>query len=509
MLKKSKELFDFWNCSSLRYCHWKGNEHLVEGLNGDTDLDVLLDPMDKEKGCSILEEIGFVKFHSQFGSRYPNVEDWIGFDVDTGRLLHLHLHYALQTGHTGLKEYALPWADEALETRIQDKKTGIYTMNPHLELVSLYTRLILKAKHKWIRAAKNCQYKINNHFQKEIDFIKKRVDWHMVEIIALRYYGSLSGEFVEIVKSDRLDSQQFLRLYFIVNKTMSNYSRYHGLSLFVLRIFYSATVFMRKVVRQRIGWNLITRKVVNPEAGFTLALIGQDGCGKSTVTTEIEKWLNWKIDARRFYLGSGDHYNGLLKQLLNKGFEIKYRNKKKDIQKEKKGKRSQTKRKKNLKNFFPAILVALNMLIIARRAYKTIKKSEVYRKKGGISLFDRYPQLQYEGIYDGPKIASFYRKTGLDYVVLKWMSKKERSYIEKIQQCQPRLVFKLMLPPEESIRRKPFEKLEIVTQKHEITQQLIFDHSIVYDIDATQDYQQELIFIKNQIWKEIQKSHIL
>ena len=117
MLKKSKELFDSWNQHSMTYIHWKGNDHLDEGLNGDTDLDVLLAEKDRVAGCAILNDIGFVQFHSQFGSRYPNVEDWIGFDEATGRLLHLHLHYALVSGHPGLKEFELPWTKEALDTR--------------------------------------------------------------------------------------------------------------------------------------------------------------------------------------------------------------------------------------------------------------------------------------------------------------------------------------------------------------------------------------------------------
>ena len=60
-----------------------------------------------------------------------------------------------------------------------------------------------------------------------------------------------------------------------------------------------------------------------------------------------------------------------------------------------------------------------------------------------------------------------------------------------------------MLSPEESIRRKPFESLDAVTLKHEVTQQLQFPNSAVYTVDATQDYQQEIIFIKNKIWKVI------
>lgn len=114
--------------------------------------------------------------------------------------------------------------------------------------------------------------------------------------------------------------------------------------------------------------------------------------------------------------------------------------------------------------------------------------------------------MQFEGIYDGPKIADYYRRSGLDFILVKWMAQREFAIIKKIQNYQPRLIFKLMLSPEESIRRKPFENLKTVTRKHEITQQLQFPDSDVYTVDATQDYQEEIVFIKKQIWETLMQN---
>lgn len=503
MLQKSKELFKAWNNNCLVYNHWKSNEHLVEGLDGDTDLDVQLLPAHKEKGCVILREIGFVHFASQFGSRYPNVEDWIGFDDETGKLLHLHLHYALVTGHTGMKEYMLPWTEEALRTRIQDETTGVYIMNPNLELVSLYTRLILKAKRKWVYAAKKGRYKIDNHFFVEIDYIKKQVDWVAVSDIAKRYYGEHGEMFVEITKSESLSSKQFLQLYAIVTKSMKQYSRYHGISQTIRRFFYPIVLPVRVGLRKRYAWNIITRKVANPSNGFSIAFIGQDGCGKSTVSSDIEKWLNWKIDAKRFYLGSGEHYKGIFQRLFALG-TIR-RNKIKSSGAVVSDSLS-VKHKKNLKNRIYACLIALNFLSISKRVYKELLRSEKYRHRGGIPLFDRFPQVQFDGIYDGPKIDDFCRRSDFDFTILKLMAKKEKSILEKAWKLQPALVFKLLLSPEESIKRKPFENLDMVKRKHDITKQLVFKDSNVILVDATQDYQLELIQIKKEIWKAIQKS---
>ena len=108
MLEICKKLFLEWN-NSVNYCHWKSNEHLGAGLDGLTDLDILMESNNREKGVQILRDLNFIQCNSQYGSRYPYVEDWIGFDMETGSLVHIHLHFMMVTGHRGLKEYNLPW----------------------------------------------------------------------------------------------------------------------------------------------------------------------------------------------------------------------------------------------------------------------------------------------------------------------------------------------------------------------------------------------------------------
>lgn len=502
MLNISKQLFSAWNDAGLLYCHWKSNEHLLPGLDGLTDLDVLLSRDDKTEGEYLLNELDFLQCRSQFGSRYPNVDDWIGFDKETGNLIHVHLHYGIVTGHKGMKEYALQWTDMALKTRILNEEYGVYTMEPNLEMVTLYTRIGLKADFKSLARCMKGTFKFPKDVQREIDWLKEHVDMNRVHHLLETFYGEKAESVYRIMEKEKIKSSDYLALRKI---TESVFKKCRRIKCFVrLReiLFY----IYQKWGKWGIGKfdkSIITKKVPKSGVGTTIAFIGQDGCGKSTVTTEIQKWLNWKIEAKRFYLGSGEHYNSLYKRLLSKGSKLKKRRGKTQIDSTKDvGQPSKiVKRKKNIKNFIIAYLVAKKYLTVARRAYKEVLTSEKYRRKGGTPLFDRFPQSQFEGIYDGPKIASYIRGTGLDFFVIRQMAKRERRYIERIQQYQPKVVFKLMLSPDESIRRKPFERLETVARKHEITKKLQFNDSIVHVVDAAQDYQQELVFIKNMIWK--------
>ena len=506
MLDICNQLFSTWNNQSIQYCHWKSNEHLMEGLDGKTDLDVLLLKNHKEQGCALLKELGFLHFFSQFASRYPNVEDWLGFDAETGKLVHLHLHFAMVTGHTGIKEYELPWTNEALLSRIQDKETGVYIINPNLELITLYTRLVLKAKPEWIKAARAGNYSMDKHFHTEITFIKERIIWIEFETLVEHYYGEYSEDFIQCAKADILSAEQFLKLYDIVCETMKSCLRFRGLSLTIRRFFYPIVKRMKTKLNNHWGFVFVTKKVADPLNGFSVAFIGQDGSGKSTVTSDIKKWLNWKVDARRFYLGSGD-YRGILKRLLSRVPKTKQVSEKAtDNKVSTENNEPKNKKKKSIKSFIVAVLTAEDFVIIARRAYKEACKAEKYRRKGGVVLYDRFPQIQFEGINDGPKVVDYYTKTGLDYDILKLMAKKEMRYLRKTQRYRPQIVFKLLLPPEESQRRRPSDNIEFLRRKHEITKALQFDGSKILIVDATQDYQQELIYIKNVIWKYLKES---
>lgn len=504
MLIISKKLFTIWNEQGLQYCHWKSNEHLLAGLNGLTDLDVLLSRDDKENGERILKELNFLQCKSQFGARYPNVDDWIGFDSESGTLIHIHLHYNIVTGHKGMKEYSLPWTDLALSTRVLNEEYEVYTMEPNLEMVTLYSRIGLKSDFKNLLRCWRGTFKFPKDVQQEIDWLKERVDMGIVRQMLEVYYKDKAELVCEIMRKETINAADYQTLRKITEYTFKNNRRIKCFVRLKEILYYNYQRWGKEII-SKFNKSSISKKVPKSGIGTTIAFIGQDGCGKSTVTMEIQKWLTWKIESKRFYLGSGEHYNGFYKRILSKGSRLKHRNddRKIDSKKTFTTNNNQKKQKKSIKNFIITYFLSKNHLSVSKRAYKEIRCAERYRIKGGIPLFDRFPQIQFQGIYDGPKIAYLYEQNGFDYWFIKRMATKEMQYLKKIQDFQPNLVFKLMLPPEESIRRKPFENLAAVTRKHEITKQLQFEKSIVYTIDATQDYQQELIYIKNQIWKTL------
>ena len=97
----------------IRFVHWKSNGHLAEALSGRTDIDMYADPPQREAVRACLAEQDCLEMLSQPWARYPDVEDWLAMDEETGRFLHLHLHFALVTGLRRIKHLRLPWGDGA------------------------------------------------------------------------------------------------------------------------------------------------------------------------------------------------------------------------------------------------------------------------------------------------------------------------------------------------------------------------------------------------------------
>lgn len=461
MLTISKNIFENWNKRNVRYCHWKSNEHLMEGLDGLTDLDVYVYPDDKSIAEQILSELELIKFKSQPYCTYPNVDEWIGFDHDTGKLIHLHLHYQIITGSKFNKEYVFPIDDLIINTRLLNEETGVFTTSYELELLLLYSRITLKASDK-----KNIYP--DNDYKVEIAYLKDRYSKDKLQSILNSILPANSTKVYEFIQKEKLNIKEWYDLFLIVKDWLLPYRSKNNLQVFFRYNYFRLRNRTSCFLNNRFGWLSFERKTM-PTRGISVCFIGADGSGKSTISKEISKWLSWKIENRSFYLGSGDGY-------------------------------------KHNRSIVSRIIAKLrhpahNLVDISRYYVRQLKKADRYIQNGGIALYDRFPQTQFKGIYDGPKIAIYF-SSYMNKASVSHYAKEEERNIELCQSYQPDIVFKLILTVEESIRRKHDKKDEIRI-KVEITDKLKFEHSCVYEIDAMQDFSKELLSIKRIIWKKL------
>ena len=281
MLEVCKQLFNLWNDSNVQYCHWKSNEHLMEGLDGETDLDVFVYPSDREKAEYQLKECRYIECRIQKGNQYPNVCEWIGFDSSTGRLVHVHLHYQIITGTKFCKEYVFPIDDLIIATRVLDKDTNVYVTNPNLEIIILYSRIALKAK-------KNHEIHPSENDRKEIAYLKERMQTEVVLQLCKQLIGKDGDTLYKLIMADNLLSEEWYRVYHISSTWLKPYRKYSKVYVFLRHKYYHFLYLFFLLANRKFNCCFINRKTF-PNRHLSICLLGQDGSGKSTVTiAELE-----------------------------------------------------------------------------------------------------------------------------------------------------------------------------------------------------------------------------
>lgn len=474
MLDVCRKIFDELLNQEINYCHWKSNEHLSDGLNGKTDMDLLVSKVDAKKFSDTLIKCECINVQPQFGSRYTDVEEWVGYDRKTGKLIHLHVHYRMITGSKHVKEYILPWHDLALDTKVLNR--NVYVMDPNLEMIILYMRIVLKEQES-IR--KMDRFVVPTEYRKEILWLKKQVDCKILFNLIGNIWREDKDNVLQLYCKEKLTKNDWAKLQELARVQADVVRKEKIFNLFSISAFRKHLVGVKYSLKKSFGIVPFTTLKTLRVKGYVFVFIGCDGSGKSSVTGEIHKWLSWKLDCQRFYFGTGVGYK---KPTISRISSMAWLP---DIV-----------RKKCRMLFYYQVswrCVYMRLLL------------DFYIRRGGIAVCDRYPQTQFKGIYDGPKIQALQlcndRAWGRVFV------RREEKNIAKVENKKIDVLFKLMIPAEVALKRSPGHKLREVKRKAKITEKLQFPECDVYEIDATQPFEEEILEIKGIIWDKLVGKH--
>lgn len=348
------DLMDALDAADVLYCHWKSNEHLQAGLEGETDIDMLVASEDADACREILRKQGWI-----FGDAPPftEMEHWMGFDDITGKLFHIHLHTAgLPVGPSKRKIFTLPQAvsDWILESRV--RQDGVWVAGPEAELFMLLLRITLKSTVRNLAGAyvRKRDVMPSTHLRRELRWLLERTsDGVHVDCPALpKKFSATLQAFLPIVKNESSSPLSYLpvmlKMRFMVLPYMTPY-----------RIF----------ARRKRGGKVLQSSTP------VFAFVGVDGSGKSSQVKELRKWLGWKFNAQAFYLGTpkkssfGRKFNRVTKKIP--GTRIFFR-------------------------FYAAYY-----------RFSTAKRAHKEAQLGRIVLTDRYPIPALWGVTDGPRLKGF------------------------------------------------------------------------------------------------------
>lgn len=471
------------NIAGIRYCHWKSNLRLEAGLNGRTDLDLLVDSTQQTRFQQILCQHQIKALHAAPGKDYPGIENYLGFDALSGSLFHLHVHYQLILGEQYVKNYHLPIEEQVFDSVCLPQ--GVLIPASAMELIILCLRALLKYRDRDV---------IKDIFSIRTPGIPtdiaQEIDWLWQQTTAaeisetLRAINIISEEvifdFLRTVQSGERDGWQLYRLRQQVRKALKPFQRYSRLQ--------AASIYFLQLWRQRQGSP--PRKMTLANGGRSLAFIGADGAGKSTMCQLITDWLRWKLDVQFYYLGSKQpSRRSQLLYLLFRAARRSQRTIAGWLGEESLPCKWLLKLRKYLRYS--------HHLSIGRDRLRRYEDSRV-KAETAVVIYDRYPLA---AVLDGPKIALNGQATSVEQA----FAAAEQKIYDQID--PPQYFLLLRVRPEVSLQRKPDHSRTAVTAKANYLAkfaselQANSDEIDLFTIDANLPFAEVERQLKTAVWQ--------
>ena len=481
-LKLCKSFFLTLSQEEIRYCHWKSNCRLTKALGGETDLDLLIHAAEKSRFEQALEMFSFKRVISPPEKQYPGTEDYLGFDYDTGKLIHLHVHYKVVLGKRHVKDYHLPIEDLIFENlRVLD---DISVPCAEIELLLLSIRANMKLG---LTSVVRGLIKPGIGFypedvMTEFRFLLKHYDerrfFDFLSVTCLPLSQSILASYLNRLRKGQPTIGTVMKVRTHILKGLKLYRESSTILVFPRKFVAGLRAF--PLVRRRFP----PRKKTVAGGGKIFVLVGADGSGKSTLTKDLSEWLSWKLAVKTSYFGIPKTIGVRLVVLVANFFRL-------------------------VKKLCPIEMLirpldfvakeasARRWVFIARKRLSIFAASRQFASMGGIVVADRYPLSAFhemEEPMDGPRIkGELCGQTSR-------LSEQEESYYAKIQ--LPSKVFVLQTRVDRLRERKGDVELRVHEAKARAVDALEDSH-VIDVIDGNRPYSDVLLDVKRRIWESL------
>jgi thymidylate kinase len=282
---------------NVLFCHWKSNRGLANALAGNEDLDILTSKSDSGKFTSVLAELEFKQVRSGLDRDFPGIEDYIGFDAPSGKIVHLQLHYRLILGEPLIKNYLFPVESQLLQSL--DSTGSMPIPEPAAELAIFVLRILIKFKpYHLLKPAVVDRLLVEA--REEFAFLGSCENGSRASILASEYFPGLPPDlFIACIQAFEGDvsSREILNLRRKVIRVLRKYRRRSSVDATIALIQRRSYISRWRRSRGR------PPKRTPASGGLLLAIIGPDGSGKSTAIEGIDRWLSPFLNVTRGHMG--------------------------------------------------------------------------------------------------------------------------------------------------------------------------------------------------------------
>jgi thymidylate kinase len=229
--------------------------------------------------------------------------------------------------------------------------------------------------------------------------------------------------------------------------------------------------------------------------GVIVAFVGCDGSGKSTMVAESRKFLAPKLDVYPMYLGSGAGSSSLLRKPMKLVRDLVF-GKARD--------RDTIAKKARVGDDHPTAMSgakAVWALTLANEKSRKLRKVMKARTRGMVVICDRWPQMQFPGELDGPRLTHWSHGNA----VQRRLAAYELRPYELARRFPPDIVIRLDVDVETAAARRPEDGHDYLAHRIDLVRALDFDGSLfgAVEIDGTQPPDKVLTAILRSIWSRL------
>ncbi|HLE98703.1 MAG TPA: hypothetical protein VI540_02310 [Gaiellaceae bacterium] len=481
------ELLRALAAANMRYCHWKSNAAIDRSASGENDLDLLVDRGDLTTFAEALAHLGFVRTYKP-GLEIPGIESFYGYDVPTGRLVHVHAHYQLVAGDDRTKNYRLPIEEAYLASAT---RTGLFALpSAELEYVVFVIRMVLKYctwdEIVWC-ATRGRRAGPSRSERAEHEYLVARVDAGRAGDLVDEHLPFVGSElFAHCAAALHKDCSTLRRIRTgrRLETSLQPHARYSRRVDRWLRIWRRVAIALQRRMggqqRNRLG-----------AGGAMVGIMGGDGSGKSTALAALGEWLSPEFDVRLVHLGKPrwSATTTTVRAFL-KGAALGANGLTRAVRV--RGTRRLPDRVETYRTLFWLLCTARDR----RKAYGHARR---FATSGGLVLCDRYPHPRLSSM-EAPLIAS---KTvdGPNNRLVQAMIEIEERYHAAI--APPELLVVLRVDPEIAVQRKTEERPESVRARGAEVWNIDWRDSRVHVVDASKPEDEVARELKALVWSSL------
>jgi thymidylate kinase len=491
VLETLSALFERLNAEGIRYCHWKSNWVLDRTLDGETDVDLLLQRQDATAFRQILQDLGFRPAVELGSAPFPSVEHYYALDEASDVLAHVHAYYRVISGDSVAKNYRLPFEGMLLQGVTREGVVNVPAKGA--ELVSFVLRMSLK------HATATELLLLARHWED----LAREVEWldseearaQALALLPIWLPGFDESLFSAALEALRTPAPVWRRV--VLGRRVRA-----RLRPFARRGRVAAWLATQRRFLARLGYRLRReRKGLTPAGGGAiLAFVGSEATGKSTLLAEMERWLGEHYTVRRVHAGKPPStWLTLLPNLLVPMLR-------RLLPRQRSGTISAGRASEQAgeagHGSFP-LLFGIRAVCLAYDRRALLTRAFASSANGTIVLCDRYPSEE-SGALDGAQLLDTAGSQDLDPLRRRLVDLEARLYQDV---CPPDLAILLTAPLEVTLERNraraKTEDEDYVIFRHARSSRIRFDRCRVHKVDTNRPLEDCLREIRRVVWEAL------